>query len=125
MDINEVKSTLAMNNLYFSECHVTRNAVLSKENMSVNISRDIDKLDEHRYDISVKVTAQNAGFDLLVVAKATFIFEGDVNVDEEAIVKTNTVAIMYPYVRSQITLMTSQPGMAPLVLPPINTSKLK
>lgn len=27
---------------------------------------------------------------------------------------------MFPYLRSQITLMTTQPNIAPVVIPPIN-----
>ena len=44
---------------------------------------------------------------------------------EENIVKTNTVAIMFPFIRSQVTLLTTQPGMTPIVLPPINTTKFE
>jgi preprotein translocase subunit SecB len=30
---------------------------------------------------------------------------------------------MFPFIRSQVTLLTTQPGMTPIVLPPINTAK--
>ena len=44
---------------------------------------------------------------------------------EASIINTNTVAIMFPFIRSQVTLLTSQPGMIPIILPAINTQKLK
>ena len=44
---------------------------------------------------------------------------------EEAIRNANTVAIKFPFIRSQVTLLTSQPGMTPIVLPAINTQKFK
>lgn len=44
---------------------------------------------------------------------------------EEAIINANTVAIMFPFIRSQVTLLTSQPGMTPIVLSAINTQKFK
>ena len=43
---------------------------------------------------------------------------------EEAIRNANTVAIKFSFIRSQVTLLTSQPGMTPIVLPAINTQKL-
>ena len=31
---------------------------------------------------------------------------------------------MFPYLRSEVTLLTSQPGMVPIVLPPLNINNL-
>ena len=36
----------------------------------------------------------------------------------------NTVAILFPYIRSQISLMTTQPGMHPIIIPPMNIVSL-
>lgn len=38
--------------------------------------------------------------------------------------KPNAVAIMFPFLRSQISLLTTQPDMIPVVLPAININKL-
>ncbi len=54
-----------------------------------------------------------------IIAKAHFEYEAETYEMEENIVKTNTVAIMFPFIRSQVTLLTTQPGMTPIVLPPI------
>lgn len=32
----------------------------------------------------------------------------------------NAIAIMFPYLRSQVTLMTTQPNITPVIIPPIN-----
>ena len=32
----------------------------------------------------------------------------------------NTIAIMFPYIRSYISSITTQPGMSPIVLPAMN-----
>ena len=42
----------------------------------------------------------------------------------EQILKKNTVAIMFPFIRSQISLLTTQPGLIPIVMPPININAL-
>lgn len=40
-----------------------------------------------------------------------------VNMD---ILEKNTIAIMFPYIRSYISIITTQPGMNPIVLPAMN-----
>ena len=42
----------------------------------------------------------------------------------EHLVKVNTVAIIFPFIRSQISLLTMQPGLAPIMLPPMNLNAL-
>lgn len=125
MNIEKIQSKLKMNGLHFSECSVKRSAVIEEGKYQVDLSKQIQQVAEHTYNVSLRLTAQKKDFELLVVAEATFVFEGDDYSMEENVVHNNTVAIMYPYVRSQVTLMTSQPGMTPIVLPPINTSNLK
>lgn len=36
------------------------------------------------------------------------------------ILEKNTIAIMFPYIRSYISIITTQPGMNPIVLPAMN-----
>lgn len=36
------------------------------------------------------------------------------------ILEKNTIAIMFPYIRSYISSITTQPGMSPIVLPAMN-----
>ena len=59
------------------------------------------------------------------VANAKFLFEADSYEREKTIIEKNTIAIMFPFVRSQVSLLTTQPNMVPIVLPPINTAKFE
>lgn len=38
--------------------------------------------------------------------------------------KVNAPAIMFPYVRAQLTLLTAQPETEPIVLPVVNFQKI-
>lgn len=125
MDINEIKSILTMENLYFSKCTIERGPSIQNGKLNVDLSKRIERIDEHKYNIELSLSINNEDLHLVVIANAHFLYGGEDYSKEDAIVHTNTIAIMYPYVRSQVTLMTSQPGMTPIVLPPINTSKLK
>lgn len=47
-----------------------------------------------------------------------------IGVKVDDILAANTVAILFPYVRSAITTVTAAMGVPPIILPPINTFKL-
>ena len=42
----------------------------------------------------------------------------------KSLLMTNTVAILFPYIRSQLTLLTSQPGFESVILPVMNINAL-
>lgn len=46
------------------------------------------------------------------------------NIERGIVVTKNTVAILFPYLRSQVTLMTAQPNIEPVVIPAININAL-
>lgn len=126
MNIEQIKSDLNMRDLHFTECSVKRNAHIGSQKISIDISRDIAQHSENEYEVTVKVYIEEENHDLevLVVAKATFCIDCADSHLAEKVIRTNTVAIMFPFIRSQISLLTTQPNMAPIVLPPINTMRL-
>lgn len=126
MNLEEIRSSLTMENLYFSECRFERSAVLESGKYHIDLSKNIEQESAHSYAVSLRISITKKDFDLLVIARANFTYSGPEDLEkEQSIIQNNTVAIMYPFIRSQVTLMTSQPGMSPIVLPPINTSLLK
>lgn len=50
------------------------------------------------------------------MGRGVFITEQENN----GLLEKNTIAIMFPYIRSYISSITTQPGMTPIVLPAIN-----
>ena len=42
----------------------------------------------------------------------------------DALIEKNTVAILMPYLRSELTLLTAQPDTDSVVLPPFNINKM-
>ena len=125
MNISQIKSNLKMENLYFPNCSIARNCSISEDEMNVDLQKSIDKIEDHTYNVTLQVSISKADLDLIVIASAKFTYESDDYSREENIVNANTIAIIFPFVRSQVSLMTTQPGMSPIVLPPINTANLK
>lgn len=123
MNIENIKSNLIMNNLYFSKCSFAREETIESGKLHTEVLKRIIPLEEHEYKVELTLQISKEDLNLEVVANATFTFEGNDYTDEEEIVNNNTIAIMFPYIRSQVSLMTSQPGMNPIVIPAINTAK--
>ena len=124
MEIDKMTSDLKMSDLYFSYCSVERACKIQNGEYNADLKRNITKMEEHQYNVELELAVQKEDLSVLVVAKANFEYVADeYDKMEESIIKSNTVAIMFPYIRSQVTLLTTQPGMTPIVLPPINTIK--
>lgn len=125
MNIQKIKSDLVMEELFFPECTVSRAATIASEHIDVDVNKKIVQTDAIRFEVTVTVDITKASSDLNVhvVAKATFLFDAADQTLVKQVIETNTVAIMFPFIRSQVSLLTTQPGLTPIVLPPINTAR--
>ena len=94
-----------------------QNAVLK-----IEIEKDIQKQPENQYEITlaVRLKEKNDQINVYVKSKAHFITQQE----NTPLIEKNTIAIMFPYIRSHISTITSQPGMMPIVLPPINIAAM-
>lgn len=125
---NECK--LQMNELYFSKYDF----VNTHENMDTNyttcfqIEYAVHNDDPSKFRIKIRTSLKNETESVRLNLETIGVF----SVDEEGIsenvsenlIKVNTVAIMFPFIRSQISLLTTQPGLEPILLPPININAL-
>ena len=92
----------------------------------VYIMGQLEKVGESEHEVSLKlhITKQSDDLEVCVVARANFMIDDDSSDVAKRLLNENTVAIMFPYVRSQVSLLTTQPGMTPILVPTINTTKL-
>lgn len=72
----------------------------------VSVRINGEKREEYNFEIQV------SGF---------FVYEGDA---DDSIIQQNAVAIVMPYIRSEVSLLTAQPGVDPVVLPPFNIADM-
>ena len=128
MDNNECK--LQMIDLYFSkyEFKQERGKESQEYNTSFQIEYAINSEDETKVKVTIDTMVANEPNSIVLNLQTVGIFKIDkVNTDEttyDHLIKANTVAIIFPFIRSQISLLTSQPGLMPVMLPPININAL-
>lgn len=127
MDIKEIRSDLQMEDLYFVDCSVHREANIEDGALSFNLQKQIEELGDNRFSVTLTLDVSKEADDLTVkvVLRGIFSLNGFEDDPQMAktMIQTNTVAIMFPFIRSQVSLLTTQPGLRPIVIPPINTSK--
>ena len=99
----------------------------------LNIEYDIncvaDKINDNKVkiDFKVKIVSKDELLSLNLNAIGEFQIDSkDLEPSvKEFILKRNTIAIMFPFIRSQISLLTTQPGLQPIMLQPIDVNKLE
>lgn len=114
-----------MKNFFFKECSVKREPLVVDGKFSTDLQKSIKKTDSHKYEVTLQLMIDKVDFHLFVIACADFFYDAESCANEEYVINNNTIAIMFPFIRSQVSLLTTQPGMVPIVLPPINTAKFK
>ena len=88
-------------------------------------SAEINKSEEsNTYHVSLKVTAtKTEEYEAIVKISGFFEIE-DSDPNAETFINENAIAILFPYVRSELTLLTSQPDTIPIILPVMNIIEL-
>lgn len=121
----KISSVLKLNNIVVDKMSFERTNfcqnINDKEHMS--ISTEVEELAiGSRVSLAVKVERGDE-FVAEVHMSAYVEIAEDHEVTKELFLK-NTIAMLFPYVRSQLTLLTSQPGTMPVILPPLNINAL-
>lgn len=124
MDIQtEYASPLSLKKLLISECRFKRSEdSLRGIKADVHINRKIDAISENTYKITLDLSLTGEGNKLDIFVKCVAYFE--TTQDNISLIEKNTLAIMFPYVRSYVSNITAQPDMVPVVLPPINIAAM-
>lgn len=129
---NNANSILRMEDIYFPSF----NFKFNKENntnmeLDINYNINIEKIENSKTKVTIETIITNK-YDLLSLDIVCIgIFSLDDNYDnvfdektKEDILHLNTISIMFPYIRSQIALITTQPGLNTIQLPIIDVNKL-
>ena len=69
-------------------------------------------------NVELRVNVAHPEGKLSVFVKGMAVFETEQ--ENKMLIERNTIAIMFPYFRSYVSTLTTQPGMTPIVLPAMN-----
>ena len=91
---------------------------LENVELRVNVAHNIEQLSEVEYKITLELSVADPEGKLSVFVKGMAVFETEQ--ENQMLIERNTIAIMFPYFRSYVSTLTTQPGMTPIVLPAMN-----
>ena len=115
----DYESPLVLKNIIITEGHFKRNEdPLENLELKVGVSHDVERLSEREYKITLELNVADPEEKLSVFVKGMAIFE--TKQENQMLIERNTLAIMFPYFRSYVSTLTTQPGMTPIVLPAMN-----
>lgn len=121
---------LKLHDLYFSrfDFFLSREDQNADYNTSFKIEYAIGKSDDSKIKVTIDTSITNKtntlNLNLQTVALFSIEKEEVDNTLYEQLIKQNTVAIVFPFIRSQVSLLTTQPGIQPILIPPINVAAL-
>lgn len=128
--MENIKSDLNIKKIYFSDLMFKRSENIEKKvNINNSLSVEYEELSKNEINVKLEYEAKSDDMSINVAAVINGIFELDnyQGLDQdtiEYILKVNTIAILMPYLRSQVILLTSQPGFNPIQIPVINAEAL-
>lgn len=114
---------LKLNHLVFDSIYFERKGFKNKNAVKYKFVFGFDENGDRGIVVHLDVSGKKKGeYKFQVVASGYFTLSSDEY--EPIMMRQNAVAIIFPYVRSQISLLTAQPEMTPLVLPPFNVAQM-
>ena len=123
MNIDNVASVLKLNNLYVEHCSFDRSSEQvsdSKLQLSINRNNELLEDDTHKIILNVRLSNSLKEFLIKITLVGLFSVSSSTEKMKDTLLEKNAIAIMFPYLRAQVTLLSSQPGMNPIIIPPIN-----
>ena len=95
-----------------------------KENVNnrldIKINHTVNKTDSELYEIKIILDIMNKDASININVVMVGIFESN----DEKLIQSNAISIMFPYLRSYISTLTTQPDLVPIVLQPVNVLSL-
>ena len=111
---------LKLKTLVYDKIEFIRLGIHSDKQLEVNFTVTIGtNLSDHKIKkVSLAIHGEKQKeYRFEIQASGFFDYEGDV---DDSIIQQNAVAIIMPYIRSEVSILTAQPGVEPVVLPPFN-----
>ena len=124
---NNVNSILSLDKLVFDKIEFKRLGMKNENKVDFKMKIIVNqKQDDDIYRVTL-IGNKEEEYILDIELTGYFSFNENEMLDEELkkkMIRHNAVAIIMPYMRSQISLITAQPEVDCVVLPPFNITKM-
>lgn len=127
--MSEIQSSLNMDKLVFDRIHFDRLGFKNQNPVSYSFEANYARhQNEKIYRVTLVLTGdKKEEYKFEISLTGFFSFSEDQTMEpelREELLRCNTVSIMMPYIRSEVSLLTAQPETDCVTFPPINITKL-
>lgn len=127
--MSNIKSVLSMQKLAFDKIAFDRRGPKNQNSSSYTIeTRFAKNQEESVYRVTLVLDGNKENeYTFEIVLTGVFSFDSSEPLEEDIknkLITRNAVSIMMPYMRSQVSLLTAQPEVDCVVLPPFNINNL-
>ncbi|MBK5244060.1 MAG: protein-export chaperone SecB [Eubacteriaceae bacterium] len=132
-ELKEIESVLTLESLIVEEISFKRDPALANITdmikSKIGFCREIEYIgddeDEAKVSLSMSMKHKTGAVELFIKMSGYFQIQSNVDIDlKKELFERNAVAIIFPYLRGQLSILTAQPGFTPVVLPAINIVNL-
>ena len=123
---DDARSALKMDHIVFDRIRFDRKGFqnsTSKE-ISFKARAKIEQAAEDQYSVTLFVSAEKKLEYIAEVQITGYCMIDDNHPQKETLLNENAIAILFPYVRAELSLITAQPETDPIVLPTMNISAM-
>ena len=125
----DARSVLKLQKLVFDKLLFERKGFSSENNFKFNLESQVSKRsNEDMYRVTLVLHGEKADeYTIDISLTGFFAFDSDDSLadeDKKELISKNTLAILMPYLRSEVSILTAQPGVDCVVLPPFNINNL-
>ena len=115
---------LNLKNLLFVELTFNRVNFKSKNDLQVEFGFSFNKREYGEFVSSIRIIGTKKDEYNFVVRASGYFQISEAVEDSDILIQQNAIAIVFPYIRSQISLLTAQPEVDPVILPPMNIAQM-
>ena len=125
----DARSVLKLEKLVFDKLLFERKGFSSENNFEFNMESQISKRsNEEIYKVTLILHGKKPDEYIMEISLTGFFsFGTDASIsdeDKKELISKNTLAILMPYLRSEVSILTAQPEVEGIVLPPFNINNL-
>lgn len=125
---DNINSSLILRELVFDRIEFTRKGFKNENKVKFKMEVQTGTIEAEEYKVTLILTGnKEQEYDFSISLSGFFNFDADGVIDQdqkEKLINANAIAILMPYIRSEVSLLTAQPGTECVVLPPFNIKKL-
>lgn len=121
-------SSLTLQKMVFDRIEFDRKGFKNTKELKFELQVQIGLGEDSTYKVTLVLNGTKQDeYNIVISLSGFFKVEGQEELEDKMVqdlINKNAVAILMPYLRSELTLLTAQPDTDSVVLPPFNINKM-